>query len=85
MIVSAVNLGCKVNEYETQSMLFQLKSAGHEIVEWPNFADLYIVNTCAVTNTGERKSRQFLSKILILNIEHNGFIYYNNVTYRALC
>lgn len=67
MIVSAVNLGCKVNEYETQSMLFQLKSAGHEIVEWPNFADLYIVNTCAVTNTGERKSRQFLSKILKIN------------------
>lgn len=67
MLVSAVNLGCKVNEYETQSILNQLKNAGYELVDWPAFADLYIVNTCAVTNTGEQKSRQFLSKITKIN------------------
>ena len=67
MKASVVTLGCKVNEYESQSILSQLKSAGYEITEGLVFADVYVVNTCAVTNTAERKSRQVLSKLEKLN------------------
>ncbi len=69
MLVSVITLGCKVNEYESQSILNQLKSAGYEIREGLEVADAYIVNTCAVTNTAERKSRQVLAKIFKLNPE----------------
>lgn len=67
MKASVVTLGCKVNEYESQSIMNQLKSAGYEISEGLVEADVYVVNTCAVTNIGERKSRQVLSKIEKLN------------------
>lgn len=69
MLVSVITLGCKVNEYESQSILNQLKSSGYEIREGLEIADAYIVNTCAVTNTAERKSRQVLAKIFKLNPE----------------
>ena len=67
MIASVVTLGCKVNEYESQSILNQLKQAGYTTKEGLVFADVYVVNTCAVTNTGERKSRQVLTKLQKLN------------------
>ena len=67
MKASVVTLGCKVNEYESQSILNQLKSKNYEITEGLVKADVYIINTCAVTNTAERKSRQVLSKIEKLN------------------
>ena len=67
MKASVITLGCKVNEYESQSILNQLKSVGYEITEGLVEADVYIINTCAVTNTAERKSRQVLSKIEKLN------------------
>ena len=67
MKASVVTLGCKVNEYESQSIMNQLKQAGYETFEGLVEADVYVVNTCAVTNIGERKSRQTLTKILKLN------------------
>ncbi len=67
MKASVITLGCKVNEYESQSILNQLKIAGYEIAEGLVCADVYVVNTCAVTNTGEKKSRQALTKIEKLN------------------
>lgn len=67
MKASVITLGCKVNEYESQSIMNQLMSAGYETAEGLVPADVYVVNTCAVTNTGERKSRQVLSKIEKLN------------------
>ena len=67
MLASVITLGCKVNEYESQSILNQLKSVGYEITEGLVKADVYIINTCAVTNTAERKSRQVMSKIEKLN------------------
>jgi len=67
MLASVVTLGCKVNEYESQSILNQLKSAGYCIAEGLVKADVYVVNTCAVTNMAERKSRQVLTKLLKLN------------------
>lgn len=67
MKVSILTLGCKVNEYESLSMVTQLKKLGHEVVNTLEFADIYIVNTCAVTNMAERKSRQMIAKILKIN------------------
>lgn len=67
MRASVVTLGCKVNEYESQSIMNQLKQAGYEIFEGLVPADVYVVNTCAVTNTGERKSKQVLAKLEKLN------------------
>lgn len=67
MKASIITLGCKVNEYESQSILNQLKSNGYEISEGLVYADVYVVNTCAVTNIAERKSRQVLSKIQKIN------------------
>lgn len=56
------NLGCKVNAYETQAMEHMLKENGYEIVPFEEEADVYIINTCSVTNIADRKSRQMLHK-----------------------
>ena len=56
------NLGCKVNYYETEAMTQLLEKNGYEIVEFSEKADVYIVNTCSVTNMADRKSRQMLHK-----------------------
>lgn len=56
------NLGCKVNSYEMDAMLQDLKAHGYEIVPFEEKADVYIVNTCTVTNMADRKSRQMLHK-----------------------
>ena len=62
MSVAAVTLGCKVNQAETDSMLDILHEAGAEIVEFEDKADIYIVNTCSVTNVADKKSRQMLHR-----------------------
>ena len=56
------NLGCKVNAYEMDAMLEALRQNGYEIVPFEEQADIYIVNTCTVTNIADRKSRQMLHK-----------------------
>lgn len=56
------SLGCKVNSYETEAMTQLLKKAGYEIVSFQDQADVYIINTCSVTNMADRKSRQMLHK-----------------------
>ena len=56
------NLGCKVNAYETQAMREILEQAGYEIVPFSEWADVYVVNTCTVTNIADRKSRQMLHR-----------------------
>ena len=56
------NLGCKVNAYETEAMEQQLKERGYEIVPFDEKADVYIINTCSVTNIADRKSRQMLHR-----------------------
>ncbi len=58
-----INLGCKVNKYETDAMAERLREAGMEIVEPGVPADVCIVNTCSVTNMAEKKSRQMLSRV----------------------
>ena len=56
------NLGCKVNAYETEAMRQQLESAGYRIVPFTEKADVYVINTCSVTNIADRKSRQMISR-----------------------
>lgn len=63
------NLGCKVNAYEMDAMLQQLRGKGYEIVPFEEKADIYIVNTCTVTNIADRKSRQMLHKAKKTNPE----------------
>lgn len=55
-----LSLGCKVNSYETEAMRNMFEAAGYEIVDFKDIADVYIVNTCTVTNIADRKSRQML-------------------------
>ena len=56
------NLGCKVNAYETEAMQQILEKAGYEIVPFQEQADVYVINTCSVTNMADRKSRQMLHR-----------------------
>ena len=60
--VAATTLGCKVNQAETDSMLDMLSAAGADIVDFEEKADIYIVNTCSVTNIADKKSRQMLHR-----------------------
>lgn len=62
-----VNLGCKVNKYELDSIATILLEANYEVSYNHEYADVYIVNTCAVTNESEKKSRQYISKLTKLN------------------
>ncbi len=61
------NLGCKVNAYETEAMQQLLEDAGYEIVPFEEKADVYIINTCSVTNVADKKSRQMLHRAKKLN------------------
>lgn len=61
------NLGCKVNSYETEAMQQMLQEAGYEIVPFAPGADVYVINTCSVTNVADRKSRQMLHRAKKMN------------------
>lgn len=61
------NLGCKVNAYETEAMQQSLEKAGYEIVPFSEIADVYVINTCSVTNMADRKSRQMIHKAKKMN------------------
>lgn len=60
--VGFLTLGCKVNMYETNAMEVLFKRAGYQVVDFNELADVYVVNTCSVTNMADRKSRQMLHK-----------------------
>ena len=60
-------LGCKVNTYETEAMQQLMESAGYKCVEFTKRADVYIINTCSVTNIADRKSRQMLHRARKMN------------------
>jgi len=63
------NLGCKVNAYETEAMQQMLEKNGYEIIPFKEGADIYVINTCTVTNIADRKSRQMLHKAKKMNPE----------------
>lgn len=70
--VAFITLGCKVNQYETNAMIQQFLQKGYEIVEATEKANIYVVNTCTVTNMSDRKSRQMLRRVKELN--HNAIV-----------
>ena len=65
--VAFLTLGCKVNQYETNAMIQDFIKNGYKLVEFDEKADVYVVNTCTVTNMADRKSRQMLRKVKELN------------------
>lgn len=65
--VAFCTLGCKVNQYETNAMMQKFIEAGYEIVEFEQKADIYIINTCTVTNMADKKSRQMLRRVKEIN------------------
>ena len=69
MKVALHSLGCKVNAYETEAMGRLLREAGYELVPFEEGADIYIINTCTVTNIADRKSRQMLHRAKKMNPE----------------
>ena len=69
MKVAFITLGCKVNQYETNNMTQKFIENGYEIVEQHEKADIYVINTCTVTNMSDRKSRQALRKVKERNPE----------------
>jgi len=60
-------LGCKVNQYETEAITEQFLSKGYDVVDFDEVADVYVVNTCTVTNVADKKSRKMLSKAKKMN------------------
>lgn len=62
-----IHFGCKVNQYETNGMIQKFEEAGYKLEDFDKKADIYIVNTCTVTNMSDRKSRQILRKAKELN------------------
>ena len=62
MKAKIITLGCKVNQYETQAMEQELRRRGHELVDFEDSADAYIVNTCSVTAVSDKKSRQMIRR-----------------------
>ena len=62
MKVAFLTLGCKVNHYETDLLREKFELAGHTIVSFEETADIYVVNSCAVTNMSDRKTRQMVSR-----------------------
>ena len=62
MRIAICTLGCKVNQYETQALEQELTRRGHELVDFEQLADAYVVNTCSVTAVSDKKSRQMLRK-----------------------
>ena len=65
--VAFCTLGCKVNQYETNAMIQEFIKNGYKVVDFDEKADVYVVNTCTVTNMADRKSRQMLRKVKELN------------------
>lgn len=62
MKIAVLTLGCKVNKYESDALIFTLQKKGFEATDALEWADAYIINTCAVTNEAERKSRQMIER-----------------------
>ena len=62
MKVAFTTLGCRVNQYESEAMTERFLREGYEVVNFEEFADVYVINTCTVTNMGDKKSRQMIGR-----------------------
>ena len=65
--VAFYTLGCKVNQYETNAMIEKFINSNYTIVDFESIADIYVINTCTVTNMADRKSRQIIRRTKELN------------------
>ncbi len=74
MKISVLTLGCKVNKYESDALIFELKNRGFDANDKLEFADAYIINTCAVTNEAEKKSRQMIERAKKFNQNAKVFV-----------
>lgn len=74
MKIAVINIGCKVNQCECDSLMAGLIARGHEVTDELVFADHYVINTCAVTKEAERKSRQFIGKVKKINPKAGVFV-----------
>ena len=61
--VCVLSLGCKVNQYDSEGIMARLKDEGYEVSDELGYADIYVINTCAVTNEAEHKSRQMITRV----------------------
>src|SRR5690349_17047813 len=62
MKVAFATLGCRVNKYETEAMVEKFIKDGYKVVPFEEYADVYVINTCTVTNMGDKKSRQMIHR-----------------------
>jgi len=67
MRVAFATLGCRVNQYESEAMIEKFLKQGYSLVDFDVFSDVYVINTCTVTNMGDKKSRQMISRARRLN------------------
>ena len=74
MKVAVLTLGCKVNKYESDALIFKLNEMGFETTDKLEQADYYVINTCAVTNEAEKKSRQMIERCKKFNVNAKFFI-----------
>ncbi|MDO5556111.1 MAG: hypothetical protein Q4G09_05705 [Clostridia bacterium] len=65
--VAFYTLGCKVNQYETNAMIEQFINKGYEIANFDDMSDIYVINTCTVTNVSDKKSRQIIRRVKQIN------------------
>ena len=65
--IAFTTLGCKVNLYDTEAMIELFEKEGYKLVDFDNVADIYVINTCTVTNLGDKKSRQMIRRAKSLN------------------
>ena len=69
MKIAFHTLGCKVNQYETEALKEQFSARGYQVVDEKDYADVYVINTCTVTNLADRKSRQYIRRMKRVNPE----------------
>ena len=62
MKVAFATLGCRVNQYESEAMVEKFIREGYEVTDFDEFSDVYVINTCTVTNMGDKKSRQMIGR-----------------------
>ena len=74
MKISILTLGCKVNKYESDAVMQELLLRGYDVNDKLEFADAYVINTCAVTNEAEKKSRQMIERAKKFNPDAKFYI-----------
>lgn len=85
MKVAFATLGCRVNVYESEAMAEKFIREGYEVVDFNEFSDVYVINTCTVTNMGDKKSRQIISRARRTNPCNNSssWLLFSNGTKRG--